>query len=331
VYPVKYLKITHKGTVTGLRRNLKTKAVVAKVLVKTSEPVYAVRRDRCVFPVGVFWAVLTTGELLHAMDRGYIQAVTDMVTYEQENIFESYVDKFYTMRQGFKASGNTEYQEFCKYMMNKLYGKFGQKGEEWSKIGNCVNEPDREELVFNMNGRRVTKIRYLLGEVFLMTGLDESFDSFPAIAAHVTGYARLYLWSLMERAGRGNYFYCDTDSLIVNSQGLARLESVLSETALGGLKVDEHCDTVTIRGLKDYTTVAKVVTKGIRKSAVRLSEGVYRQEQWPSFKGLLRSSEPETYVVGQVTKHLSYNYTKGTVTEDGVVEPLVYADSPVSL
>ncbi|GAJ12784.1 unnamed protein product, partial [marine sediment metagenome] len=241
---------------------MRNKAVVAKVLVETDEPVYAVRRERCVFPVGRFWAVLTTPELKYAMSRGHIKKVTDCVTYEQENIFKSYVDKFYTLRQEFKSAGNTEYQEFCKYMMNKLYGKFGQKGEEWTKIGDCPGEPDREELVFNMNGRRLSKLRYLLGQVFLMTGVGECFDSFPAIAAHVTGYARMYLWQLIQEAGWGNYFYCDTDSLIVNEVGLCNLQKRRSESLLGGLKIDGIGSSVQLRGLKDYSFGAKVVIKG---------------------------------------------------------------------
>jgi len=331
LYPVKYIKIRHSGTPASLARSLKTKAVVAKVLIETDEPVYAVRRERCVFPVGLFWTTLTTPELQYAAARGHIKAVSDVVTYKQENIFESYVDKFYTMRQEFRSAGNTEYQEFCKYMMNKLYGKFGQKGEEWEKIGDCPGEKDREELVFNMNGRRVSKLRYLLGQVFLMTGVGECFDSFPAIAAHVTGYARIYLWSLMQQAGAGNYFYCDTDSLIVNEAGLCRLQDKICESSLGGLKIDSIGSSVQVSGLKDYSFGAKVVLKGVRKNAIKVADGVYRQEKWPSFKGLLRSSEPETYVVDKVTKHLSRNYTKGNVTQGGDVTPFVYDELLSSL
>jgi len=329
-YPIKYVKLRHNVGVDSLGKSLRDKAITAKVLIETDEPVYAVRRERTVFPVGRFWTVLTTPELKYALDRGHIKQVGDAVVYEQENIFKSYIDKIYSMRQEFKTKGNREYEQFCKYLMNKLYGKFGQKGEEWSKIGDCPDEPDREELVFNMHGRRVTKIRYLLGQVFAMTGVGECFDSFPAISAHVTGYARLYLWSLMQKAGWGNYYYCDTDSLIVNRKGLFNLADTMSQTKLGYLKIDDTVSTVTIRGLKDYSTVTKTVTKGIRKNAIRISDGVYTQEKWPSFKGLLRSGKPEDYIVETVTKHLTRNYTKGDVTPSGVVRPFVYHDIPES-
>ena len=326
LYPVKYKKLTHKFSCKDLQRTLNSKSVTGRVLIETDEPVYAVRRERTIFPVGRFWTVLTTPELRYAVAKGHIKQVADCVVYEQENIFESFVDKFYNMRLMFKSKGNAEYEQFCKYIMNKLYGKFGQKGEEWSKIGDCPNEPDREELVFNMNGRRVSKLRYLLGQVFLMSGVGECFDSFPAIAAHVTGYARIYLWRLMQEAGWGNYFYCDTDSLIVNEKGMQCLKSYIHSTSLGGLKIVEQSKNVIIRGLKDYSISQKQVIKGIRKNAVCVEVGVYEQEKWPSFRGLLRSGHPEDYIVETVTKHLTRNYTKGNVTPSGVVLPYVFAD-----
>lgn len=326
LYPVKYTRLVHGITRRSLRSVLNNNAVTGQVMINTDEPVYAVRRERCVFPVGRFWTVLTTPELKYAMSKGHIEQVGDCIIYEQANIFKSFVDKFYDMRLKFKSKGNREYEQFCKYIMNKLYGKFGQKGEDWTKIGDCPNEPDREELVFNMNGRRVTKLRYLLGQVFLRTGVGECFDSFPAISAHVTGYARMYLWSLMQQAGWGNYFYCDTDSLIVNEVGLCRLQNKTSKSSLGGLKIDRTGSTVLLRGLKDYSFGAKTVIKGVRKNAVLVADGVYQQEKWPSFKGLLRSGLPEEYIVETVTKHLTRKYYKGDVTPSGVVRPFVYDD-----
>jgi len=327
-YPVKYLKIERGVTLKIIEKALKRKAVCARVLIETPEPAYPVRRGRLVFPVGLFWTSLCTPELKHALKHGHLRKVETMVTYDKANIFKSYVDKFYSLRLEFRSQGVAEYEELCKKMLNSLYGKFGQKGENWEKIGDCPGEIDREELVFNMAGRRVTKMRYLMGEIFMMVGTDESFDSFPAIAAHVTAYGRMFLYKLMKRTGPGHYFYCDTDSLIIDGVGLARLQNRISQAGLGGLKVEESCDRVTIRGLKDYATASKIVTKGIRKNAVQIADGVYQQELWPGFRGLLRAGKTETYTVKTVTKHLTRDYKKGTVTSDGTVIPLLYDDSP---
>ncbi len=327
LYPVKYVQISQETTPDTLLQLLKDYSVVAKVLIDTDEPVYAIRRNRTIFPIGKFWVTLTTPELKYALEHNHILKVGQFVIYEQSDIFKTYVDRFYKMRQEFNSEGIAEYGYMCKQMLNSLYGKFGQKAEVWRKIGDCPNEPDRVELLFEVGVCGIKQIRYLLGEIFILDGYEESFNSFPAIAAHVSAYARMYLWYLMKQTGEGNYFYCDTDSLIVNDVGLRNLEPFLDEVRLGALKIVESTSQLIIKGLKDYSTGTKVVIKGIRKNAVEVSEGIYEQEQWPSFKGLLRRAETDTYTVKQIRKVLNRQYKKGHVTIDGSIVPLLLDES----
>ncbi len=325
-YPAKYKALMHKVDVKTLHTQTQNHSVVAKVLIDTDEPVYAVRRGRTIFPVGTFTTVLTTPEIVYAIEHNHIVSVDNVVVYEQANLFRSYVDKFYRMKREFKAAGIAEYTELCKKMLNSLYGKFGQKADVWEKIGECPDEPDRVELLFVVGEHRTRQIRYLLGEIFELVGYEECFNSFPAIASHVAAFARLYLWSLMKEAGEGNYFYCDTDSLIVNEAGLCNLQNRMDTERLGSLRIESKLNRLTIRGLKDYSTETKQVVKGIRKNAVELSTGVYEQEQWPSFRGVLRSTNPDEYVVKKITKVLHREYVKGVVNPDGSVVPLVLSD-----
>ncbi len=325
-YPVKYKTIPRKSTPKSLRRYIRNYSIIAKVMVETDEPVYAVRRERTLFPIGTFETTLTTPELDYALTHGHIKEVYDCVIYEQANIFESYVDSMYSLRQDFKSSGVTVYEVLCKKLMNSLYGKWGQKAENWVKIADCPNEPDREELLFTYESNKVMRLRYLLGELFELKSYGEAYNSFPAIASHACGFARMYLWSLMQLAGHGNYYYCDTDSLIVNDEGMDNLTPILHDTKLGFMKHEETTHKLIIHGLKDYEKDSKTVIKGIRRNAVKVSEGVYKQEQWSSFKGLLHSGDINTYTVKTVTKHLSRKYTKGIVLDSGVVEPIVLAE-----
>ena len=330
LYPVKYEKIYQRLSITSLAKLLKDKAVIAKVLIDTDEPVYAVRRERTIFPIGEFWVALTTPELKYAFEHNHIVKVERAVVYEQASIFKSYVDRFYKLRQKFKAEGIAEYEELCKKMLNSLYGKFGQKAEVWRKIGDCPNEPDRVEICYIEGCVRTKAIRYLLGEIFELDGYEETFNSFPAIAAQVSAYARLYLWELMKQAGKGNYFYCDTDSLFVNETGLQNLGDKLDNLALGGIKVIEHTNSITIRGLKDYSVNGIDTIKGIRKLAIKIEDGVYEQELWPSFKGLLRQQHPSVYAIKRIRKTLNRKYTKGHVSSDGSIAPFVLGEADES-
>jgi len=326
-YPVKYSHIIHTPDNNALYKILQSYSAVAQVLIDTNEPAYAVRRGRTIFPKGKFWIVLTTPELLYAFEHNHIIKVKEVVVYEQENIFKTYVDRFYKLRLKFADGDNREYEQFVKILLNSLYGKFGQKADVWKKIGECPNQRDRVETLFYNGEGRVRQIRYLLGEIFELKGYEESFNSFPAIPAHVSAYGRMYLYNLMKQAGVGNYFYCDTDSLIVNEVGLCNLQNQIDKKRLGGLRIEEVTNSLTIRGLKDYSTQTKKVIKGIRKNAIEIQTGVYEQQQWPSFKGLLRGKETEGYTVKTVTKILERKYTKGYVNPNGSVEPFVLDDS----
>ena len=320
-YPVKYIAIKHNETTSDLWAQTQSKSVVAAVSIDTNEPVYAVKMGRTIFPIGVFDAVLTTPEIQYALQHNHIKQVYDCVYYEQADIFTTYVDTLYQLRRDFASAGVKEYEVLCKYLLNSLYGKFGQKAENWEKIGIAPDEPDREELIFSQSPRKVSRLRYLLGEVFELKSYSESFNSFPAIASHVTAYARLYLWSLMQIAGVGNFVYCDTDSLVVNEEGLYNLSDYMSETELGKLKLQEEVSHLILRGLKDYDTDTKNVIKGIRKTAVKIDDNTYTQQQWPTFKGLLKSDNPDVYTVHNVTKHLGREYKKGVVCENGFIQP----------
>lgn len=326
--PVKYSQIMHNTTVSALADTIKTKAVVAKVEIETDEPVYAIRKERTLFPIGYFKATLCTPELIYALEHRHIKKVLCCVAYEQASIFTSYVDTLYGLRRDYANAGVGEYEKLCKVLLNSLYGKFGQRAENWIKIAETPNEPDRDELIFYTRPYKIRRLRYLLGQLFELQGYSEAFDSFPAIAAHVTAYARMYLWSLMQIAGIGNYFYCDTDSLIVNEIGLDHLSHLIHDTELGKLKIQEQFEHLIIRGLKDYETDAKTVIKGISKNAELISDGVYKQQNWPTFKGIFKTSDANTYTVTSVTKHLLRDYTKGYVTKSGQITPFVLQRTP---
>jgi len=326
-FPSRYSRILHHPTRETLVAALRASAVVAKVKVNTDQPVYAWRSERTMFPVGRFTVSLTTPELLYALRHNHLVGVESMVIYEQHRLFAGFVQRFYKLRQSFQRQSNPIYSHLCKLLMNSLYGKFGQKCQDWIKIGDAPDEPDRIESVIDPQSRRRHDIRYLLGEVFEQTETREAFNSFPAIAAHVTAYARLYLWELMQAAGEENLFYCDTDSLFVNQKGFDNLSPYLDNKRLGGLKIESVSDTLTINGLKDYDTAAKSARKGIRKTAVKLSETVYDQDQWPSLTGMLRRRQTGSYKVKRVRKILTRHYTKGVVDDKGRVLPF-WLDDP---
>jgi len=143
----------------------------------------------------------------------------------------------------------------------------------------------------------------------------------PAIAAHVTDYARLYLWSLIKKAGRINCFYCDTDSIIVNENGYQKLLDLQDSDKLGKLKVEACSKRVHIRGAKNYVFGKETKIKGIPSSAKRNKDGSFTYPVFPGMTAELRQGIKEDYRIETQTKYLTGVYDKGEVLPDGRVKP----------
>lgn len=343
-FPHKLLGHKLDFPVRALRNKLRNFSCIARVVVNVSEPAFVVKHDnRNVYPTGRFEVVLTTPDLKYAFSLNAVEEVKELSWYSQAPIFRSYAQYFTALRQRYELSGNKPFRGIAKLYVNALYGKFGQTGletkkptqakqQEWSAKSLVLwllrivlkKEPQRTDLdlgTFNcVTGRweRPPGFKRLTTRPITPT---ESYNSFPAIAAHVTAYARLYLWQLIRKAGRLNVFYCDTDSLIVNEQGYERVQELIHPTKLGSLKVEKRGINLTIYAPKDYVIANRVRQKGIRKNAIQVGKATYRQDQFLGLAGAIRTGDPDLVTIKKVTKTLRRQIKTGIVQEDGWVIP----------
>ncbi|MBA7576253.1 hypothetical protein ES708_18092 [subsurface metagenome] len=123
-------------------------------------------------------------------------------------------------------------------------------------------------------------------------------------------------------------FYCDTDSVMVNDDGLERLKPLIHKTRLGALKYEGSADSVRIHGLKDYVFGEKIKIKGISPSAISLGDGHFKQEQFLKFRSLLKMGSLDAPIIRTIEKHLKREYKKGVVEESGLITPFSLSELP---
>jgi hypothetical protein len=154
----------------------------------------------------------------------------------------------------------------------------------------------------------------------------EASNSFPAVAAHVTSYARMLLWGYIETAGIDNVFYMDTDSIFCNRQGLDNLTAAgsIDTDKLGSLKLEKQ-GAMKISGVKDYIFNDVEKLKGIPKGAIRIDVSTFIVNQWVGYSKMMNDGQLEGYKNILIKKHLSRNYTKGYITDSGQVLPLHFS------
>jgi len=327
-YPTQLAGYNENVELSYLKYLMRHYLVLARVKVKVEEPAIGIKKKRLIFPLGDFEAVLTSPELEWVLDHGEISEIKELAWYESAPIFEKYVNYMYTKRQEAKQKSNKSDMIFYKYLLNTLYGKFGQRNQNWQEIGEEANDgKEYVEDFYDLEKEAWRMIYHFGGKIWEREGFAEGYDSFVAIPAFVTAYARMYLWQLIKEAGYGeNVYYCDTDSLFVNQAGYDRLSIFMDDTKLGFLKLEAK-GALKINNVKDYVFKNKRKIKGVKTAAKELSNGVYKQNQFVKFRGAMHNGSINNVLEKEVTKHFAHNYNKGVVQADGWVNPFFLRNS----
>ncbi len=322
-YPAQLVGYVNNPSIDEVTQWTKTRCITAKCLINTNEPTYGVKlKKRLVFPIGEMICVLTTPEIAHAISKGRLIKVLACCVYTKRKLFNLFVSDIYSKRLEAKAIGDVVGSNRWKLFLNSLYGKFGQRGLVWEDVGNTDDLAARKWSEIDIDTGDTYRWRMLGGLRQRQSKQSESTNSHPAIAAHVTAYARMLLWQMISEAGDKEVYYCDTDSLLVTPKGFCNLEKRIDATRLGGLKHEASYDTGNIYGNKDYVMGTKTRTKGVRSQALWLNSNTIEQDKWSSLRGTLLPSSDGKAHTKRVVKHLRRIYTKGTVADNGWISPL---------
>jgi len=321
-YPVRFLNHLDNPTLNELRRLCKKFCVVAHIHVDTSLPILPYRSSKTIFPVGKFSGWYCTPEVQLALEKGFVVKCDKVYIYQKAPIFVDYVDFFYNLKRQGKQNNDMVSYVMSKLYLNSLYGKFGQRIEELRELkdGELSLEESEENLVSMATGK--IHIYEFMGKKYIKERKEPSYNSFIGIAAHVSSYARVHLWRMIEKAGIENVYYMDTDSLFVNEEGYRRLQDEISDYELGKLKIEKIGTNVEIYGAKNYRFNQERKLKGVPKSARQIDDNRYEYLHFMKFKTKLRRGLLNEQIGEMVVKEISGDYDKGIITNTGRVIPL---------
>lgn len=153
---------------------------------------------RVFFPTGSWRAVLSGPDVRFAEEHGALVKVHTVWTFQQRTDLRDYVQVIYGMRKN-------ETDEFrrllLKYLLNSLYGKFGE-GAEKQKV--VINPPAS---MHNIEGAHMIR-----PGVWAVSTFKHANHEHVALAAHITANSRRRISRYLMQAG--DAYYCDTDSII---------------------------------------------------------------------------------------------------------------------
>ena len=164
---------------------------------------------------GLFTQYINTFLKLKQESSGYPQNVTS----EKER--QEYIDNYFN-HEGIMLDKdcihkNPGLRSLSKLALNSFYGKFGQRTnmkktmfvKDIKTLMQVLTDPGKLLVDFHIMNDDVIQIEYKNTEDFEC----QSFNTNVTIAAFCTSWARLKLWSVMQRLGK-RVLYHDTDSII---------------------------------------------------------------------------------------------------------------------
>lgn len=299
-YPYRLVRYCEQGSLDWLHSRSADYCLAANVTVRSLHYRYPKRHDsHTIYPDGVYQTYLCGPELNTALQNKDIIEVRQCAAYAQADLFTDYVDFFWKARLQARAAGQPHKELIAKLLLNSLYGKFAQRPMRW-KAMEQVLPPDRWAQ-WRMTDKVVNKVREfrsIAGQVQELICEGEPRETCPIIAACVTAFGRQHMRGLRAAAGEGNWYYQDTDSLMVNDAGMDELllSAQIDKRELGCLKVEAMAERLVIHSPKWYELDGLVKHSGVKLGADPLPMGQIAQWQFDSITdGLRRHSESAIY------------------------------------
>jgi len=318
VYPTKIIGFYRNGNIGSIERAInKNYGIIADLDILTKENFIGIKDNRLIFPIGSFRCQITRPEIEYLLKNGgKILKVHNYAIYQTDYIFKDFIEFFYNERLKARNENNLIKSEMYKILMNSLYGKFGQKINNWVELQDYDHKKENEriEQIYNIDTKTYTILKYYGGKIYKNDGYSEGFNSFVAIPSYVTAYSRIYLYQLMKIAGLENVLYCDTDSLFLTVDGHEKIKDTefVDNKKLGCLKLEKK-GNVNIFGCKDYNFNKERKTKGVSKNAIVTSKNKFQYNQFIKIKTALRKNLLDGIYINKVDKELKQQYKKAIV------------------
>lgn len=320
--PVKLVDYLINPTLDYTEELLGKYLAVADVDLITPLPAYPTRQNKkIIFPIGRFSTFLCTEGLKYAIKHNHLYRVRQLAIYEGAYIFKKYINTLYKLRMKYKKEDNFIVEQFCKYIMLSLYGKFGQKfrvkkkehepGEGYYRIEDTHIETGETRIIYHLFNTKVTETQEE----------KEGRYNMVSICAHITEYGRFALWRYLQIIGTNRVLYCDTDSLKIKQSDLKHFEAVMDETKLGALKIEDMSKELKILGAKYYVTENVRRIKGVPHSAVEVEPNIFEYDQFLKEKSHMKAQVKDAVMVKRIRKKVVPKYDKGIVNPDGSISP----------
>jgi hypothetical protein len=257
--------------------------------------------ERLTFPTGNFSGNYNFNELRFAIKNGVIVKRVIKIVYSPfkiKNFFTDYVTDTYELKNNSEGAEKLLY----KYLLNSLYGKFGQR--KFDKV-EYLNDDDFSNSCYHLIQSKTPFRANSLGSglnylCYESSTIEETPHSIFTIASYITSAARIELTKMLLKY-ESEVIYCDTDSIALERS------KIETSKEIGGWDLEPYT-IKKVYGNKFYRTTEGLKLKGVPKRAVIYGKK-FEYSKFIKSKEAMRTGK-KAGTTESFSKGVSFDYTK---------------------
>lgn len=277
---------------------------LARVNVCTQVPVVPARIDgRITWPVGQFETVLWDTELDLIRENGGAYQVLEQWRYTSKPVLADWAKWSMDICARTDATVSPIAQTWVKHQSRAVIGRMALRTPTWEHFGdNWLEGHTGISLITGRDGE-TRRLMHVGTRVMAETGRTEASNAVPQITSYVMAVARTRLWRACQVAGLDHVLHVDTDSLIADKVGTARLEAAAGSGLPGAWRPKATWRAIEITGPRHYAAPGRKLVPGVPRRAVEQPDGSFEGEVWDSLARSLTEAPGEAGRIRRRTWH----------------------------
>jgi len=296
--------------------------VLADVEVTTDEPIVPTRHNnRILWPVGTFETTLWCPELRLLLESNIPIKVSRIWLYRRSPALQQWATWILGELHPEQLSRYRWQSILLKHWSRALIGRFATQYQNWELFG---VDPESRVLVGRMHDTDTgeeTEYMQVGNRVHVMNGLTEGDDSCPQITSYIMSVARSKLWQSMVSIGVSHVIYVDTDSLVVDTTGNARMRTFTESGRFPGLRLKGRHLGYEIFGPRAAIIGGEEKLSGIPRNSYRLDQERWKGEVWTQFERAIRTGEWDRVSIRPRNFSVRWNEHRRARVADGSTTP----------
>lgn len=241
--------------------------------------------NRTIWPTGTFDTWLWDVEVNELLAENQGVEIRGVECYVKAPVLQDWATWTLAVTNGTLGYASPVVRSWTKHSGRALIGRLSLRVPSWEMYGGNPYGTPGISYDVDFNSTDVHRMMHIGDKTFMETARIEGRDSVPQITGWIMAECRVRLWWAMCAAGFENIAHVDTDSALVNSEGLRRLKEHYGASFRHMWQVKATWNFMTVYGPRNLRAGRDRKVAGVPKSAREVTPNVFIGEKWRGLAG----------------------------------------------